>query len=135
MISFIIIEYIDNKKIEGNNSVLPHIESKDFELPPSVNTSISQKQSSVKQNTNVSNKSMQNMDNNAIKQEKIKKELHNRIQNSILSRNSKGRTYLGAVSENVANKIKKLFNIETLDRRHVLADNEIRHMLKEHGNV
>ncbi len=135
MISFIIIEYIDNKKIKGNNSVLPHIESKDFELPPSVNTSISQKQSSVKQNTNVSNKSMQNMDNNAIKQEKIKKELHNRIQNSILSRNSKGRTYLGAVSENVANKIKKLFNIETLDRRHVLADNEIRHMLKEHGNV
>ena len=80
------------------------------------------------------NKTLITQHNTSEEQVKIQKELHNRIQNSILSKNSKGRTYLGAVSEKVANKIKKLFNIETLDRRHVLADNEIRHMLKEHGN-
>lgn len=80
------------------------------------------------------NKTLITQHNTSEEQVKIQKELHNRIQNSILSKNSKSRTYLGAVSEKVANKIKKLFNIETLDRRHVLADNEIRHMLKEHGN-
>ena len=115
----------------------------------SINNSISQNNSSVKNNTNVTNKSMQNNENNTSRSEKIsknsnnstynekdniKKELHNRIQNAIISRNSKGRTYLGIVSDKVVNKIKSMFGIEVNDRRHVLADNDIRHMIKEHGN-
>ena len=67
-------------------------------------------------------------------EEQIQKELHNRIQNAIISKNSRGRTYLGNVSTPIANKVKKLFGIEVFDRRHVLADNDIRHMIKEHGN-
>ena len=113
------------------------------------NTSISQNNQSVKNNTNINNKSAQNKKNNTSRSEKnsknsnnstynekdnIKKELHNRIQNAIISRNSKGRTYLGTVSDKVLNKIKSLFGIEVTDRRHVLADNDIRHMIKEHGN-
>ena len=123
----------------------------------SINTSITQNNQSVKNNTNVNNKSMQKDKNNTKKsnlevskttgeknirknsnnsneQDNIKKELHNRIQNAIISRNSKGRTYLGTVSDKVVNKIKSLFGIEVTDRRHVLADNDIRHMIKEHGN-
>lgn len=64
----------------------------------------------------------------------ISKELHNRIQNALLSKNSRGRTYLGNVSSKIANKIKQLFGYDVTDRRHVLADNDIRHMIKEHGN-
>lgn len=64
----------------------------------------------------------------------ISKELHNRIQNALLSKNSRGRTYLGNVSSKIANKIEQLFGYDVTDRRHVLADNDIRHMIKEHGN-
>lgn len=67
-------------------------------------------------------------------EKQIQKELHNRIQNAIISKNSRGRTYLGDVSTKIANTVKKLFGFEVSDRRHVLADNDIRHMIKEHGN-
>lgn len=124
-----------------------------------INTSISQQNKNVKSNTGVNNQSMQNNENNtknsnlrtskasgeknirksdnnsaSNEQKAIQKELHNRIQNAILSRNSKGRTYLGDVSTKISNKIKSLFGFEVSDRRHVLADNDIRHMIKEHGN-
>ena len=97
--------------------------------PASTKNSIQQNSKTVK-NTAI-NKSMQN---NTQDQKKIQKELHKRIQNAILSKNSKGRTYLGDVSEKVANKIKQLLGFEISDRRHVLADNDIRHMIKQHGN-
>lgn len=67
-------------------------------------------------------------------QEKIQKELHNRIQNAILSRNSRKNTYLGNVSSNVVKKVKSLFGIDITNRTHLLADNDIRHMIKQHGN-
>ena len=67
-------------------------------------------------------------------QEKIKKELHNRIQNAILSRNSRKNTYLGNVSNAVVKKVKSLFGIDITNRTHLLADNDIRHMIKQHGN-
>lgn len=153
------LEYINNKKIEGLGTLPRQAEVRNFKPAPSVNTSISQQNKNVKNDTNVTNKSMQNNKNNTknlnIKtskasgeknirknsnnstyneQDNIEKELHNRIQNAILSRNSKGRTYLGVVSDKVVNKIKSLFGFEVSDRRHVLADNDIRHMIKEHGN-
>ena len=62
------------------------------------------------------------------------KEFHNRIQNAINNKNSKGRTYLGDVSESIAKKVKKILGIEVSNRRHVLADNDIRHIINEHGN-
>lgn len=124
-----------------------------------INTSIPQQNKNVKSNTGVNNQPMQNNENNtknsnlrtskasgeknirksdnnsaSNEQKAIQKELHNRIQNAILSRNSKGRTYLGDVSTKISNKIKSLFGFEVSDRRHVLADNDIRHMIKEHGN-
>lgn len=148
-------------KKEGSSNLMrtPLEMEKSLNTLPSVNTSISQLNKNVKNDTNVTNKSMQNNKNNTknlnIKtskasgeknirknsnnstyneQDNIEKELHNRIQNAILSRNSKGRTYLGVVSDKVVNKIKSLFGFEVSDRRHVLADNDIRHMIKEHGN-
>ena len=100
----------------------------------SIDDSIPQNTKSVKSKTTTNKQSIQNTETNAQEQKKIQKELHNRIQNAILSKNSKGRTYLGDVSVKVANKIKQLFGFEISDRRHVLADNDIRHMIKQHGN-
>lgn len=67
-------------------------------------------------------------------QEKIKKELHNRIQNAILSRNSRKNTYLGNVSNAVVKKVKSLFGIDVSGRKHIISDNDIRHIIKQHGN-
>lgn len=97
-----------------------------------INNSIPQKTKSVK-NTAI-NKSMQNNKNNTSDQKKIQKELHNRIQNAILSRNSRKNTYLGTVSNKVVNKVKSLLGIDISNRTHLIADNDIRHMIKQHGN-
>ena len=95
------------------------------------NTSIPQQSKNVKTNTNVNSYYMQNNENNT---QNIQKELHNRIQNAILSRNSRKNTFLGTVSDKVASKIKSLFGIDVAGRKHMLSDNDIRHMIKEHGN-
>ena len=102
--------------------------------PPSTKNSIPQNTKSVKNNTAINKQSMQNKENNALQQENIKKELHKRIQNALISKNSQGRTYLGDVSNKIADKVKSLFGFDVSDKRHVLADNDIRHMIKEHGN-
>lgn len=95
------------------------------DISPS-NTSISQNSSSVKNNT------VQNNENNTL--EDIKKELHNRIQNAILSKNSRKNTFLGTVSDKVASKIKSLFDIDVSGRKHIITDYDIRHIIKQHGN-
>ena len=126
------VKSMKKKIVEGDSTtVVPTKKSATrFTVEPaSTKNSIQQNSKTVK-NT-VINKSMQN---NTQDQKKIQKELHKRIQNAILSKNSKGRTYLGDVSEKVANKIKQLLGFEISDRRHVLADNDIRHMIKQHGN-
>ena len=124
-------------KKEGSSNLMrtPLEMEKSLNALPSVNNSITQPSKNVKNNTTVNNNSMQNNENNTQNDQKaIQKELHNRIANALLSKNSKGRTYLGDVSTKIANKIKSLFGFEVSDRRHVLADNDIRHMIKEHGN-
>ena len=65
----------------------------------------------------------------------IQKELHNRIQNAILSKNSRKNTFLGTVSDKVVNKIKSLFGIDVSGRKHIISDYDIRHMIKQHGNT
>ena len=64
----------------------------------------------------------------------IKQELHNRIQNALISKNSRKRTYLGNVETNTANIIEQLTGIDVKNKRHTLADNDIRHMINKHGN-
>lgn len=98
----------------------------------SSSTSIPQTNENVKSNTSTTNKSMQNNKNNT---QNIQKELHNRIQNAILSRNSRKNTFLGTVSDKVANKIKSLFGIDVSGRKHIISDYDIRHMIKQHGNT
>lgn len=93
---------------------------------------ISQNSNSVKNNTNVNNKSIRSNKNNTL--EDIKKELHNRIQNAILSKNSRKNTFLGTVSDKVASKIKSLFDIDVSGRKHMITDYDIRHIIKQHGN-
>lgn len=126
------LEYINNKKIEGLGTLPRQAEVRNFKPAPSVNISIPQNNQSVKNNTNVNNKSMQNNENNTL--EDIKKELHNRIQNAILSKNSRKNTFLGTVSDKVASKIKSLFDIDVSGRKHIITDYDIRHIIKQHGN-
>lgn len=127
---------------------------------PFIDTSISQNKNSVKNNTNVNNNSMQEKKNNTKnsnlrtskafseenirkssnkpvynEQKDIQKELHNRIQNAILSKNSRKNTFLGTVSDKVANKINSLFGIDVSGRNHIISDYDIRHIIKQHGNT
>lgn len=67
-------------------------------------------------------------------EKQIQEELHNRIQNALISKNSRKNTYLGNVSIKVIKKVKSLLNIDISGRSHLLADNDIRHIIKEHGN-
>ena len=119
-------------KNKGNISSVPGFEhaTERNSISPS-NINISQNSNSVKNNTNVNNKSMQNNENNT---QNIQKELHNRIQNAILSKNSRKNTFLGTVSDKVANKIKSLFGIDVSGRKHIISDYDIRHIIKQHGN-
>ncbi len=64
----------------------------------------------------------------------IQKELHNRIQNSLLSNNSRKNTFLGKVTEKVVNKVKQLYGIDISGRNHIISDYDIRHIIKQHGN-
>lgn len=73
--------------------------------------------------------------NQITEQKAIEKELHNRIQNAILNKNSKKNTFLGVISNKTVNKIKSLLAIDTSNRKHMLPDYNIRHIIKQHGNT
>jgi hypothetical protein len=47
---------------------------------------------------------------------------------------SKSKNYLWEVTNSVATKIRSLLGIEVKNRKHVLSDNVIRHMMKQHSN-
>lgn len=72
--------------------------------------------------------------NNNPVDENIQKELHNRIQNALLSKNSRKNTFLGIIHEKAVNTIKSLLGIDVSGRKHMLSDYDIRHMIKQHGN-
>lgn len=60
--------------------------------------------------------------------------LENQIDNALSNSKSKSKSYLGKVTNRVATKIKSLLGIEVKNRKHVLSDNDIRHMMKQHSN-
>ncbi len=136
------------KTKEDINSALPRksgsedVESispmwkKSTTLTNSINTPSSTSETRGSLNFSTSKSISQNTKSskNAEKDILIKQELHNRIQNAIISRNSRGKTYLGSVEEKTANIIKKLTGVDVKEKRHILADNDIRHMIKQHGN-
>ena len=67
--------------------------------------------------------------------EMIEKELHKRIQNALISKNSRKNTYLGEVSQKISNTVKKILGIDITGRKHIISDNDIRHIMKQHGNA
>ncbi len=67
--------------------------------------------------------------------EEIKKELHKRIQNALISKNSRKNTFLGIATQNVVDKVKQLYGIDISGRNHIISDYDIRHIIKQHGNV
>lgn len=101
----------------------------------SITHSIPQTTEVVKSDIAINKQSMQNIENNTQEQKEIQKALHNRIANATLSKNTRKNTYLGRVSDNVAKKVKSLLGIDISNRTHLLMDNDIRHMLKQHGNT
>lgn len=60
--------------------------------------------------------------------------LNEQVENALTNKNSTNKTYLGKVKDNISSKIKKITGINVDNRRHVLTDYDIRHMLKQHGN-
>lgn len=56
------------------------------------------------------------------------------VLNAINNKSSKRKIYLGKANNTVVRKVKSFFGIDVSNKRHVLTDNDIRHMLNRHGN-
>ena len=87
---------------------------------------------------NVQNEISEQINNVPVSQEKqkqiIQNKLNTEIQQATQNKTSKGKVTLGKVSENITQKVKALLGINVENRTHVLSDNDIRHMLNEHGD-
>ena len=83
-----------------------------------------------KLNSQFKNRELQNNQNNSY----YNNNFDSRIENAISNKNSKSKTYLGNVNQAIANKIKSLLGINVNDRKHVLSDNDIKHMMNQYGN-
>jgi len=64
-----------------------------------------------------------------------KEELRSFIERALEYKNSINKIYLGKVSKDVSQKIYDLLGIDVQKRMHTLNDNDIRHILKRHGQV
>ena len=60
--------------------------------------------------------------------------LKEEILNALENRNSNNKIILDKISLKNAKKIERIIGINVIDRRQVLYDNDIRHMLLEHQN-
>jgi len=101
---------------------------------------LSSKQNNTFKNKNNSNQQLIHPKDKIIQnriskeQVQIQKELHKRIENAILSKNSRKNTFLGNVAQKVVSKVKELYGIDISERKHIIADYDIRHIIKQHGN-
>ena len=68
-------------------------------------------------------------------QQIIQNKLNTEIQQATQNKTSKGKVTLGKVTENIAQRVKTLLGINVENRTHILSDNDIRHMLNEHGDT
>ncbi|HIU22950.1 MAG TPA: hypothetical protein IAD49_05155 [Candidatus Fimihabitans intestinipullorum] len=64
----------------------------------------------------------------------ISEKLEVNVLNAINNKSSKRKIYLGKANNTVVRKVKRFFGIDVSNKRHVLTDNDIRHMLNRHGN-
>lgn len=60
--------------------------------------------------------------------------LEAQIDNALSNNKSKNKSYLGKVTNNISTKIKSLLGVDVRGRVHILLDNDIRHMINNHGN-
>lgn len=92
------------------------------------------------ENEKISQKSIQNVSNlQETAQENIEisdsnNVLVDSIKRAISNNTSKGKTLLGKINDFAKNKIQQLLGKDVSNRQHVLNDNDIRHILKTHGN-
>ena len=150
-------------KKEGSSNLMrtPLEMEKSLNTLPSTNTSISQNKQSVKNSTNVTNKSMRKNENNATRSEKIgstakynnytQKEIDNLKSPKIKIANSENdvlsfiesakkmpsnlKLYFGKITKSVANRIKNNLGIDVSNYNISLRANTINHILKKHGNI
>ena len=68
----------------------------------------------------------------------MKKELeekyNNQVETAIANKDSKNVSVLGKVNNGIVNEIKLLLGIDTTNRNHIVTNDDIRHMINEHGN-
>ncbi len=91
-----------------------------------MNNFITENKNSLKSNSESNTKQTKDVD--------FKKEFHNRIQNALINKNSKRRTNFGIVDSKTATRINKITGINVEQRKHILLDNDIRHMINEHSD-
>ena len=138
---------------EGNNIVVNQYDNNDnivkSEVMPSENgrykasdiqdtisriASLYDENKPIKGQQDIEGNEVKSLKNNNETSQKIKKELHSKIQNAINNKTSRRKTNLGIVSTKTANKIEKITGIDVTQRKHILLDNDIRHMINQHGD-
>ena len=115
-------DLVEEEQIDSNNKNVNLPIREDIE---SKNSNISNLQSNQNSNDVLSK-------NNDITNLPLRLDIQ--IDNALNNSQSNNKSYLGKVTSTVATKIKSLIGIDVSKRTHVLSDNDIRHMLKQHGN-
>jgi len=128
----------ENYNVQNNNPKinLPNINKQsNINLPLKNST---QSQNDIRLNTEMqtTDNNFQNSQINNISKPKSAEQLNleKQINNAIFDSQSNSKSYLGKVTSYVADKIQKITGIDVQNRKHVLTNNDIRHMLKQHGN-
>lgn len=128
------IEKIENKKLkETDVSKINELNNELYWKQKQLDTLITKNIDNTQQNSPVAPLNTQ-QERNVVAPTNVQNLLNNEISTAVQNKTSKGKVSLGRVTENVVNSVKSLLGIDVTNRTHVLADNDIRHMLNEHGD-
>lgn len=78
-------------------------------------------------------KQVQETNNVAFSKQNIDR-FNNQVETSLENKKSQGTTRLGKINNKIISKVKSLLGIDVTNRVHTITNNDIRHMLNEHGN-
>lgn len=81
---------------------------------------------------NISDKGIDNVQNSI--SNRLPTAFEKRVDTALSNKQSNGKSNLGKVSDFAIKKIKTFLNIDVKNRNQILSDNDVRHILSQHGN-
>ena len=132
------VERYDNAINKINQYVKSNLKTNNIQIPNIQNNMSISKENNQ---SSITNQTYQNINqaglNNSAYMNKSQAapiKLETQIDNALSNVKSKNKSYLGKVTSNISVKIKSLLGIDVRGRVHLLSDNDIRHMINNHGN-